>query len=57
MIVLELADEPNIDYVAHIVYKTDTVTYEELADGMIQHTRSKSSVTGTYKKYKYLIQD
>lgn len=57
MIVLELADEPNIDYVAHIVYKTDTETYEELADGMIQHTRSKSSVTGTYKKYKYLIQD
>ncbi|MCK6579755.1 MAG: phospholipase D family protein [Anaerolineae bacterium] len=57
MIILELSDETNIDYIAHIVYRTDTETYEELADGLIQHTRSKSSVTGTYKKYKYLIQD
>lgn len=56
MIILELSDETDIDYVAHVVYRTDTETYEELADGLIQHTRSKSSVTGTYKKYKYLIQ-
>jgi len=54
MIILMVSDDEAFDYIAHIVYKTDAATYDILADGLIQHTRSKSSVTGTYKKYKYM---
>lgn len=57
MIILESSDIEGIDYIAHIVYRDDTQVYDELADGLIQHTRSKSSVTGTYKKYKYMLHD
>jgi len=57
MIVLETSDIEGIHYIAHIVYRDDAEVYDELADGLIQHTRSKSSVTGTYKKYKYMLRD
>jgi HKD family nuclease len=57
MIVLELAEQDDVDYVAHIIYKADETEYESLANGLIQHTRSRSTLTGTYKKYKYVLND
>jgi HKD family nuclease len=56
MIVLELADDNDIDYIAHVIHKTDN-EYDYLANGLIQHTRSKSTKTGTFKKYKYTLID
>ena len=53
MVILELASEEEADYDARVVLKSSGDEYEELAEGLIQHTRAKSSVTGTYKKYKY----
>jgi len=53
LVILELSESPNFDFVAHVI-PIDDSRYETLADGLIQHTRAKSSHTGTYKKFKYV---
>lgn len=40
------------DYDVTVVSKTDP-RYDDLTDGFVQHTKAKSTSTGTYKKFRY----
>lgn len=53
LVILTRSKTGKIDYEAQVVRRTDS-GYEEFAEGLIQHTRARSTSTGTYKKYKYV---
>jgi HKD family nuclease len=53
LVLLTKSTTPGIDFEAQVIRKVDP-RYEEFAEGLIQHTRARSTATGTFKKYKYL---
>jgi len=53
LVILTKSTDGQVDYDAQVVHKSDVQLHERWADGLIQHSRARSTATGTYKKYRY----
>lgn len=53
ILILEISNEDDIDFVAQVIVKSNEAEYRKYSGNLIEYKKARSSVTGTYRKYKY----
>lgn len=53
IVILKIVDEEGVDFVAQVIPKSEESEYKKFADILIEYKKARSSVTGTYRRYRY----